>query len=455
MKEKFFIVRFLVFRFGFRRVKMRVLAIPMKENIQETRFENGLTILTEKMPDVRSATLGFWLRKGSRNEPEELNGILHFIEHAVFKGTNKRNALDIAIETDRLGGNFDAFTSHESVGFVIKTVDKDTPRAFDLVADILKNPRFDEQELKREQRVIVEEMKMVEDTPEEFLGEIFQKNFFPNHPLGLPIEGTRKTVKNFNREVTRNFHEKIFQPQNLIIAAAGNVEHRQIVDLAEKVFGKQKAVNSQQSAVENFNAPKTNAAILLKKKPELEQAHLILAAPWIELKSEKRYAAHLLETVLGSGMSSRLWQTVREKRGLAYSVGASAVSFEDCGVFTVYAATSPVRVGEIVDLSIAELKKIKRETVSKEELNSAKEQTVASVLLGLEDSSVRAGNLAQSEMTHGRQISLEETLQKIETVTAEEIQDLAGEFFQTELLALTALGNLNGLRIKRERLDVS
>lgn len=427
----------------------------MNENIQTTRFANRLTIITEKMPDARSATLGFWLKKGSRHEPEELNGILHFIEHAVFKGTNKRNALDIAIETDRLGGNFDAFTSHESVGFVMKTVDKDLPRAFDLIADILTNPRFDAQELKREQRVIVEEMKMVEDLPEEFLGEIFQKSFFPDDALGRPIEGTRKTVRTFNHEVAREFHARIFQPENLIVAAAGNVEHARVVDLASGFFQEKSEAGSRKSEVENLNAPKTNAAILLKKKPELEQAHLILAAPWIDSKSEKRYAAHLLETVLGSGMSSRLWQTVREKRGLAYSVGASAMSFEDCGAFTVYAATSPGKVGEVIDLSIAEIKKIKGESVSKNELNLAKQQTVASVLLGLEDSSIRAGNLAQSEITHGRQISVEETLQKIEAVEAEEIQQIAREFFQTENIALVALGNLNNLKIGRERLDVS
>lgn len=426
----------------------------MKDNIQTTRCANGLTILTEAMPDVRSATFGFWLKKGSRDEPAELNGILHFIEHAVFKGTNKRNALDIAIETDRLGGNFDAFTSHESVGFVMKTVDKDLPRAFDLIGDILTNPRFDEKELKREQKVIVEEMKMVEDSPEDFLSEIFQANFFPDDALGRPIEGTRKTVRTFDHEVTRDFHARIFQPQNLIIAAAGNVEHGEIADLANGFFREKSTVRNQKSEVENLKAPKTNAAILLKKKSELEQAHLILAAPWIESKSEKRYAAHLLETVLGSGMSSRLWQTIREKRGLAYSVGASAISFEDCGVFTVYAGTSPGKVGEVVDLSIAELKKIRRQSVSGEELTLAKQQTVASVLLGLEDSSIRAGNLAQSEITHGRQISVEETLEKIEKVGPEEIQELAREYFQTEKLALAALGNLNGLKIERERLNL-
>ena len=427
----------------------------MKENIEVTRFENGLTILSDQMPDVRSVTLGFFFRKGSRHEPNELNGISHFIEHAVFKGTEKRSALEIAIETDRLGGNLDAFTMHEQTGFAIKIVDNQLEKAFDLLADILTNPRFDEKELKREQKVIVEEMKMVEDSPEDFLGELFQANFFPDDALGRPIEGTRKTVRTFDHEVTRSFHARIFQPQNLIVSAAGNVEHGEIVNLANEFFGEKSVTSEQQSAIGNSKTPKTNSAILLKKKPELEQAHIILAAPWIELKSEKRYAAHLLETVLGSGMSSRLWQSVREKRGLAYSVGASAISFEDCGVFTIYAGTSPGKVIEVVDLSIAELKKIRREVVRFEELNLAKQQTMASVLLGLEDSSVRAGNLTQSEITHGRQISLEETLQKIEQTSAEEIQELAREFFQTEKFSLVVLGNLNGLKIKRERLDVS
>ena len=424
----------------------------MKENIQTTRLANGLTILTEKMPDVRSATIGFWIKKGSRHEPEELNGISHFIEHTVFKGTEKRSALDIAIESDQLGGHFDAFTSHESVGFMMKVVDKQTQRAFDLLADMLVNPIFDAQELKREQRVIIEEMKMVEDTPEDYLGEIFQREFFPNHPLGLPIEGTRKTVRSFNHDVTRNFHAQVFQPKNLVIAAAGNVEHAQIVELTEKSFSPLSFVLCP--SAENIDAPVLSNPIILKKKRELEQAHLILATPWIESKSENRYVAHLLESILGSGTSSRLWQAIREKRGLAYSVGASGISFQDCGIFTIYAGTSPKQLGAVVDLSIAELKKIKREGVSLNELNLAKEQTIASILLGLEDSGTRAANLAQQEIIFETQISLDETLQKIEAVNPDEIQALAREFFQTENVALVALGNLNGLKIERDRLDV-
>lgn len=425
----------------------------MKYDTQTTKLENGLTILTEAMPDLRSATIGIWIKRGSRHEPASLNGISHFIEHAVFKGTDKRNALDIAIEIDRLGGNLDAFTMHEAVGFMAKVVDTQTAKAFDLIADMLANPLFDERELRREQKVIIEEMKMVEDTPEDFLGELFIREFFPNQPLGLPIEGTRKTVKTFDREKTKNFHARVFTPKNVVVACAGNVRHTEIVELAERFFDRKS--KPENLIVENFASPKPAFPIFVKTKKNLEQAHLILAMPWIAATDERRYAASLLIGIFGDGNSSRLWQTVREKHGLAYSVGASATVFQDCGIFSIYAGSSPEKFGEVIDLSIAEMRKIKRAGVRREELILAKEQTVASVLLGLEDSSVRASNLAQMEMIHGKIISVEETLAKIEAVTLEEIQDLANEFFQTEKIALAALGNLNNLKIKRERLDVS
>ncbi|MGI8788726.1 MAG: M16 family metallopeptidase [Pyrinomonadaceae bacterium] len=425
----------------------------MRENIEVTRFENGLTILTDRMPDVRSATLGFFFRKGSRHEPDALNGISHFIEHAVFKGTEKRNALQIAIETDRLGGNLDAFTMHEETGFAIKVVDDQLGKAFDLLADMLANPVFDERELKREQKVIIEEIKMTEDAPEDFLGEIFNEKLFPNHPLGLSIAGTPKTVRTFNRETTRKFHAENFNPRNLIIAVAGNIEHAQIVDLANKFFAGSAShkFRNPQSAIRN---PQIAAPIVIKKNKNLEQAHLIIAAPFVDAQSERRYAADILANAVGGGTSSRLWQKIREEKGLAYSVGASAAMYQDCGVFQIYAGTSPQHTETVLDISIAELREVVRRGISEEELELQKEQTIASILLGLEDSSVRAGTLARLEMVHGRQISLEETLEKIEAVSLEEVQELAREFFQTEKIAFGALGNLNGLKIKRERLAV-
>ncbi len=453
----------------------------MKENIQTTRFENGLTILTDKMPDVRSVTLGFFFNKGSRHEPNELNGISHFIEHAVFKGTTKRTALEIAIETDRLGGNLDAFTMHEETGFAIKVVDNQLEKAFDLLADMLTNPRFDEKELKREQKVIIEEIKMTDDSPEDILGEIFNEQLFLNHPLGLSIAGTPKTVKTFNREVTHNYHAEVFNASNLIIAAAGNLEHQRIVELAEHFFvtpssrrlsGERPARPSLSFAKSNDKeenapagsrrdsrqdadvTPRISAPIIIKKNKNLEQAHLIIAAPFVDAKSEQRYAADILANALGGGTSSRLWQKIREEKGLAYSVGASAALYQDCGVFQIYAATSPKQTEEVLDISLKELRKIVRDGITNDELELVKEQSVASILLGLEDSSVRAGTLARLEMVHGRQISIEETLEKIEAVKIEEVQELAREFFQTEKIAFGALGNLNGLKIKRERLEI-
>lgn len=423
----------------------------MKENIEVTRLSNGLTILTEKMPDVRSASLGFFYRIGSRNEPNELNGICHFIEHCVFKGTKKRNALQIAIETDRLGGHLDAFTSHEETAFTIKVVDKQIPNAFDLIADMLTNPLFDENELEHEQNVIIEEMKMVEDTPEELLSEIFCQKLFPKHPLGLCIAGTPKTVKTFNHEITRKFHEENFNSQNLIITAAGNIEHAQIVELSEKFFNQRSKFKDQNSKIKS---PKIKSPILLKSKRNLEQTHLLIATPFVEAKSEKRYAANLLASILGGGTSSRLWQKIREENGLAYSVGASAISFQDCGLFQIFAATSPENFNKTIDLSIKELRLIKQELIPDEELQLAKDQLSASLLLGLEDSSVRAGNLASCEIIHGRQISVEETLQNIEKVTVEDLQKLANDFFASGNVALGGLGNFKNKEIDRKKLEI-
>jgi len=438
-------------RSGNRYDKIFIRFIKMRENIEVTRFENGLTILTDQMPDVRSVTLGFFFRKGARHEPNELNGISHFIEHAVFKGTESRSALQIAIETDRLGGNLDAFTMHEETGFAIKVVDNQLEKAFDLLADMLANPRFDEKELRREQKVIIEEIKMTEDAPEDFLGEIFNEKLFPNHPLGLSIAGTPKTVKTFNHEVTRRFHEENFSPNNLIIAAAGNLEHAQIVDLADRFFAFK---TKNQRPKTKDQRPKISAPILIKKNKNLEQAHLIIATPFVDAGDERRYAADILANALGGGTSSRLWQKIREEKGLAYSVGASAAMYQDCGVFSIYAGTSPKQTEKVLDISIKELREVVKNGIEHEELELIKEQSIASILLGLEDSSVRAGTLARLEMVHGRQISLEETIEKIEAVTLEEIRVMAREFFQTEKIAFAALGDLNGLKIKRERLEI-
>ena len=427
----------------------------LKSKIDEVRLPSGLVILTDQMPGVRSATLGFFFRAGSRHEPVELNGISHFIEHTVFKGTAKRSALDIAIEQDRLGGNLDAFTSHEETGFAIKVIDDQLPKAFELIADMLMNPRFDEADLKSEQRVIIEEMKMVEDSPEEYLGEIFNEAFFSDHPLGLNIAGTPKIVRSFDPKITRKYHESVFNASNLVIAAAGNIEHEQVVDLVRSSNFSWPDPQSPLKRELRTQPPKMAAPLLIKQNKHLEQAHLIIATPLVSATDERRYAADLLANIIGGGTSSRLWQKVREQRGLAYSVGASVAMYQDCGLFSIFAGTSPEQVEEVVDLSIAEMRDVVKNGVTQEDLDLAKQQTVSSILLGLEDSANRAATLAQAEMIHGRQITLDEAIGNFQSVTIDDVQTLAQEHFRTENMAFSALGALKGLNVERSMLRVS
>ena len=425
----------------------------MKEDIKETRLENGIVVLTDRMTGVRSATLGFFYRVGSRNEPDKLNGITHFIEHAVFKGSNTRSAMQIAVEQDRLGGNLDAFTTHEETGFVIKVIDDQIGHAFDLLADMLTSPRFDDADCVNEQRVIIEEIKMNEDSPEELLGDIFQREFFPGHPMGLAITGTPETVRTFGHERVSAYHRSAFTPPNLIITAAGNVDHDDLVaKVRSSSFSWPDAAEGQ--FLKELERPNPAAPIWIEQRDDLEQAHVLIAAPLASARDPRRYAADLLVNILGGGTSSRLWQKVREERGLAYSVGAASAMYLDTGFMMVSAATSPEQAGELLDIVVEEIGTVAMGALVREELDLMKDQTRASVLLGLEDSAGRAGSLAQCEMVHGRQIPVEETLANLAAVTVDEVHEVAREFFRTENLAFVALGDLDGLEVTRDRLTV-
>ncbi|MDQ3668476.1 MAG: insulinase family protein [Acidobacteriota bacterium] len=428
----------------------------MIDDVHSTTLPNGITVLSEHMPGLRSVTAGIWIRRGSRHESAELNGICHFIEHSVFKGTERRSAQDIAVESDRLGGQFDAYTTHEMTGFTLKVADSDLPKAFDLIADLVSRPRFDQKDLEREQKVVLEEMKMVEDTPDELLGELFNSAYFPDQPLGRPIEGTQATVSSFDHATTSHFHAREFSPRNIVVAAAGNVEHARLVEMVERGFAEasKSANGGSGSQPETNSSPSPAAPILIEQKKELEQAHLIIAAPWPTARSENRYAASLLASVMGGGTSSRLWQSIREERGLAYSVGAGGSTFSDVGVFTIYAGTSPEHLDEVLDLSVREIRRIVNEKVSSAELRLVKEQAISSILLSLESSSSRASALARQEIIHHRRISPDEVVKRIRAVDCEEMQQVARAFFTTEKLALGALGNLNGFHVDRSRLEI-
>jgi predicted Zn-dependent peptidase len=426
----------------------------MIDDVQSTRLPNGVAVLSEHMPGLRSVTAGIWVRRGSRHESAELNGICHFIEHAVFKGTQRRTAHDIAVETDRLGGHLDAYTTHEMTGFAIKVADSSLSEAMDLLTDLVAHPRFEQEDLEREQKVILEEMKMVEDTPDELLGELFNEAYFPNQPLGRPIEGTKETVPTFDHKTTVGFHAREFCYANLVIAAAGNVNHGRLLELVGRAFGGcDGGVRHLPNPVIG-TSPRPVAPILIEQKNELEQAHLVIATPWPDAVSEDRYAASLLASVIGGGTSSRLWQTIREERGLAYSVGAGGSAFSDVGVFNVYAGTSPEQLDEVVDLSLEALREVVKANVTDEELRIAKEQAIASILLGLESSSARASTLARQEIIHGRRISPDQVIQKIRAATADDLREIAQTYFKSEQVSLGALGNLNGFQVNRSRLEI-
>ncbi|MCP9493974.1 MAG: insulinase family protein [Pyrinomonadaceae bacterium MAG19_C2-C3] len=431
----------------------------MINQVRSTVLSNGATVLTEYMPGVRSATVGIWVRAGSRHESPDLNGMCHFIEHAVFKGTHKRTAMDIAIESDRLGGHFDAYTTHEMTAFTLKVVDTAVPLAFDLIADMILAPRFEPEELEREQRVIIEEMKMVEDSPEDYLGEVFNLACFPNHGLGRPIEGTADTVTTFDFDKTTGYHRAAYAPARLVIAAAGNISHESFVELVEQAFAARAShiapvTDHAPTVITGDAAPRHAAPIVIERKAELEQAQMLLASTWVSAVDEDRYAASLLASIIGGGTSSRLWQSVRETRGLAYSVGASASTFCDTGIFYIYAGTSPDTLDEVLDLSLQEMRRTVHEAVEPEELQLVKDQAVASILLGLESSSARAGALARQEIIHNRHITPDEIIHRIEAVTPDDIRRIAQTHFVTDRLALGALGNLEDFKVDRDRLTI-
>ncbi len=422
--------------------------VQLERDICVSRLSNGIRVITEPMPAVRSVAVGLWIGTGSRCETAAENGVSHFIEHMLFKGTPARSAEDIARQVDAIGGNLDAFTGRELVGYNVKVLDEHLPTAFEILADMLLNPRFDEEDIEKEKGVVLEELKMETDSPESYVHELFVSNFWKRHPLGRPILGTKRTIESFNAGMLRSYHGRYYRPENLTITAAGHLRHEDLVRLAERHFGGLAEGGKQPELV----TPATEAPLILKNRRSLQQVHVCLGMPTIRTTDPLRFACYTLNVVLGGGMSSRLFQNIRERQGLAYSIFSELNLYQDTGMMAVYAGTGVETVRKLVENVMAELRRLKNEPLPAEELRHAKDHMKGSLMLSLESTTSRMGNLARQWLNFGRFYTLDELLASIEAVTAEQVQEVARGSFQTGRIGLAMLGRLEGAAISAEDL---
>lgn len=418
-------------------------------DIVSTTLPNGIRVITETMPAVRSVATGIWVGAGSRAEKPGENGISHFIEHMLFKGTGRRGAEDIAREVDALGGEIDAFTGRELAGYTIRVLDQHLPAAFDILADMLLHPRFDADDIEKEKGVVLEELKMETDSPESLAHDLFFANFWRRHPLGRPILGSRRTIQSFGRGLLREFHSRVYTPANLTITAAGNLHHEAVAALAERYFGGLRASCERPMPL---TAPQPRATITLKSKRSLQQVQVCLGAPFYAVSHPLRYAGYTLNTILGASMSSRLFQNIRERQGLAYNICSELVLYKDSGCLAVCAGASPENVRPLLDSVMREFRRVKEEPLPGDELRRAKESMKGTLMLSLEGTTCHMSNLARQWLHYGRFFTLDEISDAIDRVTAEEVVQVAREFLQPEKLALTLLGRIGEAPVTRDSL---
>jgi len=420
-----------------------------ERNLRRTVLPNGLTVLTERMDHLRSVAMGVWIKSGSRCESAEMNGISHFVEHMLFKGTKSRTAQRIAREMDSIGGNLDAFTSKETICFNVKSLSDHVPIALDVLTDMVLNPVFAPPDIERERGVILEEIKIDEDNPDVLVHELFTQSFWKGHPLGKPILGTTETVGRLGQQQLFTYHGDRFHGGNMVFSAAGNLDHDHFVAAVAEKFSP--LVGGE--VPQELSAPDPSARIILRNKKSLEQVQICLGVPAPSITDNNRYATSILNTVLGGGMSSRLFQTIREERGLAYSVYSDMSPYRDTGNLCVYAGTSAGKALQVVDLILAEFRKLKEEPIGAEELTRAKDQLKGNILLGLESSNSRMANLARQEMYFHQFFSADEIIARIDEVNAEQMQTMAQRLFQPDRIAVTLLGRLDGVKLNRSMLE--
>ncbi len=410
----------------------------MANAVNKTVLSNGIKILTKRMPHVHSVSMGVWVNVGARDEARNENGLSHLIEHMIFKGTRKRSAYQIAKEFDAIGGQTNAFTAMENTCYHARVLETHLNTMVDILTDIFLNSVFDAREVERERPVILQEIGMVEDSPEEFIHILSGRNFWGDNPLGRSILGSPENIVRFDAEAVRGFFQRCYQPERIVVAAAGHVDHQALVDLISPAFESIKPGNGFPERV----TPDTRPLVDVCHR-QLEQAHICLSSPGIATTDPRRYAFSLMNTIYGGNMSSRLFQEIREKRGLAYSVYSYISSFEDTGMFGAYAGVEPAKAQAVAALIIEGLRRFENETVHPSELRDAKEYTKGSMLLAAENTDNQMVRLAQGEINFGRHIPLADVVERIEAVRAEDILNLAADLFRNDPFVLTVLGPLS------------
>ena len=398
---------------------------------------NGVRIITRRMPYLRSVTMGVWVDAGARDETLSENGLSHLVEHLIFKGTHKRSAFQIAKEFDDIGGQTNAFTTMENTCFHAKVMDTHLETMVEIMSDIFLNSRFDKEELNKERPVILQEVGMVEDSPDEYIHVLSGKNFWGDHPLGRSILGTRENILRFDAATIKQFFQRLYQPDRIIISASGNVDHQQLVDLVGPAF---ESIKKSEGFPER-QIPVGHTQVQLHAK-KLEQTHICIGLNGLPTGHPLRYGFSLMNTLVGGNMSSRLFQDIREKRGLAYTVYSFVTTHVDSGMFGAYAAVDPTRAVETAQLLVEHMHALKNQRVTKTELDSAKEYIKGNLLLAAESSENQMVRLAQNEIHFERHLPLSEVVQKIEAVTADDIQKIAGHLFENSQSSLTLLGQI-------------
>jgi predicted Zn-dependent peptidase len=422
----------------------------VSEHYRKDVLPSGIRIVTEAIPHVRSVAVGIWVETGSRVEPEGRGGISHLIEHLVFKGTATRSAEDIARAIDSVGGQMDAFTAKEHTCFYVSVLDEHLPMGVDLLTDILMHPLFSEADIEKEKSVVLQEIKMVEDTPDDLIHDLYAERVWAGHPLGRPILGAWETVRGFSREAIRSHFEEEYAPGRITVAVAGRLEHRQVVDL----FASRFTGFNRPMAAHTLTPAVLHPGVHLVHKP-LEQVHLIMGFPGIPDAAPDRYALYLLNDIIGGSMSSRLFQEIRERQALVYSVHSGTQSFRDTGLVYIYAGTDTANFAKVVKALMKEIRSLKKDGVTADELRRSKDHLKGNLMLSLESTSSRMNRLARQELRLGAVLSIDELLEAIDSVRLDQVEAVLHQVLDEEQLSLVTLGPLDRRNLPRELLHHS